>query len=222
MHPDHRQTLPSQSLWESKMLHYDRLSRPLFPTSSTGHQKSDCQFEEAAARYEAGKSKVRLGEDTPLREIVKNPIGRIWYEAWSTAQFGGQQGESSRIARELLPILNASQSPFVSDLCFHALRSIYRLTLEELDPVLLQEVEDAVTRFRPETGGREVSDDINQMTPQQIMRILRAKAGTPQKLNEATQAQIDATLTFGNIRSADVEEESEPQLTNSYFNFRGK
>jgi hypothetical protein len=66
-----------------------------------------------------------------------------------------------------------------------------------------------------------VTDDINQMTPQQIMRILRAKAGMPQKLNEATQAQIDATLTFGNIRTDEAHEDLEPQPT-SYFNFRGK
>jgi len=67
-----------------------------------------------------------------------------------------------------------------------------------------------------------MSDDINQMTPQQIMRILRAKAGMPQKLNEATQAQIDATLTFGNIRPDAEEEEPRPKAMDDYFNFGGK
>jgi hypothetical protein len=64
-----------------------------------------------------------------------------------------------------------------------------------------------------------LTDDINSMTPQEILRILRAKAGTPQRLNEATQAQIDATLTFGNIRTDEVNEEPLPRVMNDYFNF---
>jgi hypothetical protein len=67
-----------------------------------------------------------------------------------------------------------------------------------------------------------MTDDINAMTPQEIIRLLRTKAGTPQRLNEATQAQIDATLTFGNIRTEDANEEVSLRTMDDYFNFGGK
>jgi hypothetical protein len=146
MHPDH----------VAKLLKREKLvgieNAPRLPKPSTASDtplwtpQMDRQFEEAAKTYEEGKSRVCLGEDTPLREIVKNPIGRIWYEAWSCALSGGFTGKNSVIARELLPILRATHSPLVFDLCFRALRSIHRLSAEDLDPMLLQEVEDAVTR----------------------------------------------------------------------------
>jgi hypothetical protein len=69
-----------------------------------------------------------------------------------------------------------------------------------------------------------MSDDLSRMTPEQIRRLIRAKSGPPkQRLNAATQAAIDATLTRDNLRSKTANEKAQPNDFNvdDYFRFGG-
>ena len=68
-----------------------------------------------------------------------------------------------------------------------------------------------------------MSDELNNLTPAQIRRLVRAKIGPPeQRLNQATQDAIDATLRRGNLRSK-AKEKPQPNDFNvdNYFNFGG-
>jgi hypothetical protein len=66
-----------------------------------------------------------------------------------------------------------------------------------------------------------MSDDLDNLNLAQIKRLLRAKAGTPQRLNAATQTAIDATLAYGNLRPGAANEETLPEDFNNYFKFGG-
>jgi hypothetical protein len=71
-----------------------------------------------------------------------------------------------------------------------------------------------------------MSDSTNEMnlaspTRAQIRRMIRAKVGTRQCLNEATQKAIDATLTYGDLRSAVQDKETPANDFNDYFRFGG-
>jgi hypothetical protein len=75
---------------------------------------------------------------------------------------------------------------------------------------------------RPENGRGRMSDELDNLTPAQIRRLIRAKSGPPrQRLNQATQDAIDATLTNGILCSEIANEEDPPEILNDYFNFRG-
>jgi hypothetical protein len=65
-----------------------------------------------------------------------------------------------------------------------------------------------------------MTDELDNLTPAQIRRLVRAKIGPPQQcLNAATQAAIDATLTHDDLRSAAQNEESPANEFNNYFRF---
>jgi hypothetical protein len=67
-----------------------------------------------------------------------------------------------------------------------------------------------------------MSDDLNNMTADQIRRLLRARVGPRRQcLNPATQEAIDATLTYGNLRSELANEEPPSETFNDYFKFGG-
>jgi hypothetical protein len=67
-----------------------------------------------------------------------------------------------------------------------------------------------------------MSDELNNLSPAQIRRLVRAKIGPPrQRLNQVTQDAIDATLTHGDLRSAAQNEETRPADFNEYFKFGG-
>jgi hypothetical protein len=122
---------------------------PKASTTSDAHgwtPEMDRQFEEAAATYEVGKSNVRLGGDTPLREIIKHPVGRIWHEAWFVVLTGGG-ANNAETAMELLPVLRATQSAFVLDLVFRALMSIHRNWNSALRPELYKELTLTLREF---------------------------------------------------------------------------
>ena len=67
-----------------------------------------------------------------------------------------------------------------------------------------------------------MTDDLSNLTPAQIRRLVRAKIGPPRQcLNQATQAAIDATLTHGDLRSAAKNEDIPPNDFNDHFKFGG-
>jgi hypothetical protein len=67
-----------------------------------------------------------------------------------------------------------------------------------------------------------MSEELNNLTPAQIRRLVRAKIGPPrQRLNKATQKAIDATLTNGDLRSPAQNEETPANDHMDYFRFGG-
>jgi hypothetical protein len=104
----------------------------------------DAAFEQAAATYEAGKSNRRFERESPLGALGVDPVGKFWYAAWSTCLLGGIEAEANKNARLLLPVLRGTESPFVLDLVFRALRSIHRNSESSLGPELYAELGDAL------------------------------------------------------------------------------
>jgi hypothetical protein len=66
-----------------------------------------------------------------------------------------------------------------------------------------------------------MDEDLNNMTPDRLRRLIRAKVGTRQRLNQATQNAIDATLTHGNLLFEIANEEKPKEELHNYFNFGG-
>jgi hypothetical protein len=67
-----------------------------------------------------------------------------------------------------------------------------------------------------------MTDELDNLTPAQIHRLVRARVGPPrQRLNAATQAAIDATLTRGDLRAAAENEKAPANDFNDYFRFGG-
>jgi hypothetical protein len=67
-----------------------------------------------------------------------------------------------------------------------------------------------------------MTDELDNLTADQVRRLIRAKVGPPrQRLNAATQRAIDATLTYGELRSSAENEETRPADFNDYFKFGG-
>jgi hypothetical protein len=146
MHPDHVAKL----LKSPRLAGVDNAPVPPQPSRlvDTYDASMDATFEQAAATYEAGKSNRRFERDSPLGALSVDPIGKLWYAAWSICLLGGSaEADAINNVRLLLPVLLHSKSPFVLDLGFRALRSIHRQCKSSLGDDLYKELDDALKTY---------------------------------------------------------------------------
>jgi hypothetical protein len=142
MHPDHVAKL----LKNPKLAGVDNAPVAPKPSSLANvySARMDAAFEQAAVTYEAGKSNRRFEQESPLGALSVDPIGKLWYAAWRTVLLGGNEADASKDARLLLPVLRSTESPFVLDLVFRALRSIHRNSESSLGSELYADLGEAL------------------------------------------------------------------------------
>jgi hypothetical protein len=142
MHPDHVAKL----LKSPRLAGAENTPVPTQPSRPVDIYDAamDTAFEQAAATYEAGKSNWRYDGESPLQAISVHPVGRLWLAAWEIRLLGGWDHKAREHANLLLPVLRNSESPFVLDLVFRALRSIHKNSQSSLGPELTAELGEAL------------------------------------------------------------------------------
>jgi hypothetical protein len=104
----------------------------------------DAEFLAAGEKYEAERSNVRLGIESPLHAIEAHPVGRLWHAAFAIRLLGGWDTKAREHMLMLLPVLRHSRSEDVQDQVFRALRALRRNYPEQLGAELTAELGEAL------------------------------------------------------------------------------